>query len=99
MRKLISTTLFAISLAVAGLAADPAWSFKCQSGTIGQGSCSCSGTADCTDMRHSKMCKGDLNCGSGKCSCTAALVVDPGPKTPKPKVVAPMATTKGVVKQ
>ncbi|ESX82509.1 hypothetical protein X759_05375 [Mesorhizobium sp. LSHC420B00] len=56
-------------------------------------------TADCTDMRHSKMCKGDLNCGSGKCSCTAALVVDPGPKTPKPKVVAPKATTKGVVKQ
>ncbi|MER8556045.1 hypothetical protein NKH37_28480 [Mesorhizobium sp. M1217] len=83
MRKLISTTLFVLSLAVAGVAADPAWSFKCQSGTIGQGSCSCSGTADCTDMRHSKMCKGDLNCGSGKCSCTAALVVDPGPKTPQ----------------
>jgi len=55
-----------------------AFSFKCQSGTVGQGSCSCSGSNDCTDMRHSKMCSSDLNCSQGACTCTATRVVAPG---------------------
>src|SRR5262245_5237698 len=54
-----------------------AFSFKCQSGEAGQGSCSCKGTADCTDMRHSKMCSGDLECSKGACICTAARVKAP----------------------
>jgi hypothetical protein len=28
-------------------------------------------------MRHSEMCKGDLNCSQGMCTCTAARVITP----------------------
>jgi len=81
-------------------AAAPAWSFKCSSGTIGQGTCSCTGTTDCTDMRHSKMCKTDMDCSNGKCSCTAALVADPGTGGTggKPKLSLPAAPKTGVMK-
>ncbi len=68
-----------LAMMVVFAATDHAFSFKCQSGTIGQGNCNCSGTADCKDMRHSKMCKSDLNCSQGKCTCTAARVVNPNP--------------------
>ena len=90
MRKSTSRFLAALAFgAFCAIAASPAAAFKCQSGTIGQGTCSCSGTNDCTDMRHSKMCKTDLDCSQGKCSCTAALVADPGPTggSIKPKIL------------
>jgi hypothetical protein len=75
MRKL----LIAVSaLAALSAATAPALAFKCGSGRPGSGAqCSCAGRDDCKDMRHSEMCKGDLSCGKGKCSCTAALVEDP----------------------
>jgi hypothetical protein len=52
-------------------------------------------------MRHSKMCKTDLNCSQGKCSCTAALVSDPGTGgTGGVKVKKiPNAATTGVLKK
>jgi hypothetical protein len=73
MKRLLFTlvTMAAISAATA-----PALAFKCGSGA--GGACSCQGRADCKDMRRSEMCKGDLTCGTGKCTCTAALVADPG---------------------
>jgi hypothetical protein len=68
--------IFAQSALILSLMASPASAFKCESGSgtiFGPAECSCSGTADCKDMRKSKMCKGDLDCKQGKCSCTAAL--------------------------
>jgi hypothetical protein len=52
-------------------------------------------------MRHSKMCKTDLDCSQGKCSCTAALVADPGTSgTNGVKVKKiPNAATTGVLKK
>jgi hypothetical protein len=73
MRRL--APLLCTAFAILVLAA-PASAFKCSSGA--GGSCACQGRADCKDMRRSEMCKGDLTCGKGKCSCTAALVADPG---------------------
>jgi hypothetical protein len=72
MRKLIAL-LNSVFIIIA-LAA-PAAAFKCGSGA--GGSCACQGRVDCKDMRRSEMCKGDLTCGKGKCTCTAALVEDP----------------------
>ena len=69
--------LFAQSALIALLLASPATAFKCESGggtIFSPAACSCSGTADCKDMRKSKMCKGDLDCKQGKCSCTAAFM-------------------------
>lgn len=78
MSEIIRYTLAAILAMFLLLSiSESAFSFKCQSGTVGQGSCSCSGSADCTDMRHSKMCSSDLNCSQGACTCTAARVVAP----------------------
>jgi len=92
MRIILAKTSAILAVAAfCNFAPAPAWSFSCQSGTIGQGNCSCSGTADCTDMRHSKMCKTDLSCSQGKCTCTAALV-DPGTTTTgggRPKLTLP----------
>jgi hypothetical protein len=59
---------------------DTASGFSCPSGKPGQGSCTCQGTADCNDMRHSEMCKGDLTCSQGSCSCTAARAATTGPQ-------------------
>jgi hypothetical protein len=53
----------------------PALAFKCGSGA--GGSCACQGRVDCKDMRKSELCKGDLTCGKGKCTCAAALTEDP----------------------
>ena len=64
-----------ITLAALVTLASPAFAFKCGSGA--GGSCACQGRVDCKDMRRSEMCKGDLTCGKGKCTCTAALVADP----------------------
>jgi hypothetical protein len=64
------------ALAWIGAASSSALAFKCGSGA--GGSCACQGRADCKDMRRSELCKGDLTCGKGKCTCTAALVADPG---------------------
>ena len=72
MRKLI-TLLNSVFIIIA-LAA-PASAFKCGSGA--GGSCACQGRVDCKDMRRSELCKGDLTCGKGKCTCTAALAADP----------------------
>jgi hypothetical protein len=55
--------------------AAPANAFKCGSGA--GASCACQGRVDCKDMRKSEMCKGDLTCGTGKCTCIAALTEDP----------------------
>jgi hypothetical protein len=93
MHKLLVTTFAALGvLALAGVVSEPAWSFQCDPGKAGKGTCSCSGTSDCNDMRHSMMCGGSLNCGNGKCTCTAALTADPG-GTKKPKVFK-LPTTK-----
>jgi hypothetical protein len=73
MRKLV--TLLNSVFIITALAA-PASAFKCGSGA--GGSCACQGRVDCKDMRRSEMCKGDLTCGNGKCTCTAALTKDPG---------------------
>jgi len=81
MRMTILKTIACACLLSGVLFSGPSLAFQCQSGTVGQGSCSCSGTDDCKDMRHSKMCKDNLNCTQGKCTCTAALVADPGPTT------------------
>jgi hypothetical protein len=72
MRKFI--TLLNSVFIITALAA-PASAFKCGSGA--GGSCACQGRVDCKDMRRSELCKGDLTCGKGKCTCTAALVEDP----------------------
>ena len=72
MKKL----LFVLTaLAALGAVSAPALAFKCGSGA--GGSCACKGRVDCKDMRRSEMCKGDLTCGKGKCTCTAALTEDP----------------------
>ena len=73
MRKILP--LFHSAFIIMALAA-PASAFKCGSGQAA--SCACKGRVDCKDMRRSEMCKGDLTCGNGKCTCTAALVADPG---------------------
>lgn len=90
-----------LSALVIGLSTPAALSFSCQSGTIGQGSCSCSGSSDCTDMRHSKMCKTDLNCSQGKCSCTAAIVAggDGGGTKGVKTLKAPKANITNTLKQ
>jgi hypothetical protein len=72
MKKLLFTLATIAALSAASV---PALAFKCGSGA--GGSCACQGRTDCKDMRRSEMCKGDLTCGKGKCSCTAALVEDP----------------------
>ena len=72
MKKLL---IISGALAALGLASAPALAFKCGSGA--GASCACKGRTDCKDMRRSEMCKGDLTCGTGKCTCTAALVKDP----------------------
>jgi hypothetical protein len=64
-----------IILATLVALASPALAFKCGSGA--GGSCACQGRVDCKDMRKSELCKGDLTCGKGKCTCTAALIEDP----------------------
>lgn len=97
------TTLSKVSavlalLAVCNFAPASAWSFSCQSGRPGSNAtCSCSGRTDCQDMRRSEMCGGDLTCKEGKCTCTAALVADPGPSTGpggvRPKFTAPKGAT------
>jgi hypothetical protein len=74
MHKALAITQTTFILAV--LALTPASAFQCGSGA--GASCSCQGRVDCKDMRRSEMCKGNLNCGNGKCTCTAALVVDSG---------------------
>jgi hypothetical protein len=69
---LIQTALFACLLAT------PALAFKCESGSgtiFSPAECSCKGTTDCKDMRKSKMCKGDLDCKQGSCTCTAARLM------------------------
>jgi hypothetical protein len=74
MRRLL--ILFRSTLILAAIAAaTPATAFKCESeGTIfSPAGCTCKGTEDCKDMRKSKLCKGDLDCKKGSCSCTAAL--------------------------
>jgi hypothetical protein len=67
--------LLAQAAAIAVLLSSPASAFKCESeGTIfSPAGCTCKGTDDCKDMRKSKMCKGDLDCKQGKCTCTAAF--------------------------
>jgi hypothetical protein len=87
----ISTALSIGSLLLVLTWSSPGWSFGCDSGKAGKGSCSCNGTSDCTDMRHSGMCGGTLSCSQGKCGCTAAIVVkNPGGGTVvKPVIVAP----------
>jgi uncharacterized membrane protein len=73
MQKLI--TMFKAILVTAALTA-PAAAFKCESGSgtiFSPAECSCKGTEDCKDMRKSKLCKGDLDCKTGSCSCTAAF--------------------------
>jgi hypothetical protein len=85
------TTMKAILLltqtaVIAALLSLPAAAFKCESeGTIfSPAGCTCKGTDDCKDMRKSKMCKGDLDCKQGKCSCTAAFTpTDDGDKVKK----------------
>jgi hypothetical protein len=72
MRRL--APLLCSAFVITALAA-PASAFKCGSGA--GGSCACQGRIDCKDMRRSEMCKGDLTCGKGKCTCTAALIEDP----------------------
>jgi hypothetical protein len=64
-----------IMLAALAAVASPALAFKCGSGA--GGSCACQGRVDCKDMRKSELCKGDLTCGKGKCTCAAALIEDP----------------------
>lgn len=74
MRKLF--TLSQAMLVVAAFSA-PSYAFKCESGSgtiFSPAECSCKGTNDCKDMRKSKMCKGDLDCKKGTCTCTAALM-------------------------
>ena len=61
-----------MALAALSAASAPALAFKCGSGA--GASCACKGRTDCKDMRRSEMCKGDLTCGNGKCSCKAALM-------------------------
>jgi hypothetical protein len=76
MTKTMKKLLFVLTaLAMLSLASAPALAFNCGSGA--GGSCACKGRADCKDMRRSEMCKSDLTCGKGKCTCTAALVEDP----------------------
>lgn len=99
MRMIAVVFAASSAMALLILATDPALSFKCQSGTVGQGSCTCSGTSDCTDMRHSKMCKSDLDCSQGSCKCTAAIVVNPGGDTKPPKTKLPKAPPTAGVKQ
>ncbi len=92
---------FAVVLAAMLLfaATDNAFSFKCDTGKPGKGTCSCSGTADCKDMRHSLMCKSALDCSQGKCTCVAAIVVNPNPGgTPVgPKIQGGMIQQGGVL--
>ena len=66
MKKMMLTLSALVTLA------SPAFAFKCGSGA--GGSCACKGSVDCKDMRQSEMCKGDLTCGKGECTCTAALM-------------------------
>jgi hypothetical protein len=95
MRIYISIAAVGFSVLMGMAVADSASAFSCQSGRPGSNStCSCSGRDDCKDMRHSEMCKGDLTCGQGKCSCAAALVADTGDTGgtvvgPKVKVLTP----------
>ena len=72
MKKILLTLA---AMAALSALATPALAFKCGSGA--GGSCACKGRVDCKDMRHSELCKGDLTCGKGKCTCTAALTEDP----------------------
>lgn len=79
----------------------PALSFSCGNGPAKP--CSCEGTADCNDMRHSNLCGTALNCVSGAhgpvCTCLSARVQDPNGGTTggtgdsgvrKPTNVAPL---------
>jgi hypothetical protein len=72
MKRLIFLTQAAV---IAAVLSSPAAAFKCESeGTIfSPAGCTCKGTDDCKDMRKSKLCKGDLDCKKGSCSCTAAF--------------------------
>lgn len=72
MQKLLA--VFQAALVIAALTT-PARAFKCESeGTIfSSAGCICKGTEDCKDMRKSKLCKGDLDCKKGSCTCTAAF--------------------------
>lgn len=74
MRNLLA--ILVATLVVTAVTSAPAFAFQCGSGA--GASCSCQGRADCKDMRRSEMCKGNLDCGNGKCSCTAARIVDTG---------------------
>ena len=67
--------ILAQSALIAAILISPAAAFKCESeGTIfSPAGCSCKGTEDCKDMRKSKLCKDDLDCKKGSCSCTAAF--------------------------
>lgn len=74
MRNIL--TFIQSALVITTLTASPAMAFQCGSGA--GASCACQGRVDCKDMRRSEMCKGTLTCGNGKCTCTAAIVVNPG---------------------
>ena len=70
--------IFARTALILSLLAAPAQAFKCESGTgtiFSPAECNCKGTADCKDMRKSKMCKGNLDCKKGVCTCTAAALM------------------------
>jgi hypothetical protein len=72
-----TTLIFAQTVLIFCLLSAPAQAFKCASGPgtiFSPAECNCKGTADCKDMRKSKLCKGDLNCKKGICTCTAALM-------------------------
>jgi hypothetical protein len=77
----IRIVLFAATASMFLLARpQPALSFTCGSGS-GQ-HCSCEGTSDCNDMRHSNLCGSSLNCVSGAhgpvCTCVSVRENDPG---------------------
>lgn len=56
---------------------NPGWSYRCDSGGPGKGTCYCQGTSDCQEMKNSGMCGSSLDCSQGKCTCTGALIKDP----------------------
>jgi hypothetical protein len=71
----IRIVLFAATASMFFIATpQPALSFACGNGP-GK-ACSCEGTADCNDMRHSNLCGTALTCVSGShgpvCTCMSA---------------------------
>jgi hypothetical protein len=89
MNTMKNILLTLVTMAALGAVSAPALAFKCGSGA--GGSCACQGRVDCKDMRRSEMCKGDLTCGKGKCTCTAALL------TPADDVAEGKGRLKGVL--